>query len=191
MNGLFLENILVRENDDIFIPFPYELMNDVPDKSPIELKKNVIIDSRYDYVLWKEILKHSQEVLIYNTTRHVIVNVYQYLEDVFGIHKMSISMNKIRKFVFLMLLIKFSFKELHVKPDVKYILDNIDDTEFQSMSILINIIFKRLPSKNSSKITSKEYAKMKSKVLSYEILEESPQKINSFIILFSSESFSI
>ena len=191
MNGLFLENILVRENDDIFIPFPYELAHDVPEESPIELKKNVIIDSRYDYVLWKEILKHSQEVLIYNTTRHAIVNVYQYLEDVFGIHKMSISMNKIKKFVFLMLLIKFCFRELHVKPDVKYILDNIDDSEFQSMSILMNIIFKRLSSKNSSKITSKEYARMKSKVLNYEILEESPQTINSFIILFSSESFSI
>lgn len=74
---------------------------------------------------------------------------------------------------------------------MKYILDNIDDSEFQNMSILMNIIFKRLPSKDSSKITSKEYAKMKSKVLKYEILEESTQKINSFIILFSSESFSI
>lgn len=189
MNGLYSKNIVVREEDDIFIPFPYELLSEVP-KKPIE--KNIIIDSRYESVLLKEIYKNGIETLIYNTTSHKITNIYQYFEDVMGISKLNLSIIKMKKISLILLLVKYVFKKLRIKYDIIYILKNIDNLEFIKLDILANIANISENIKTSlSKIDSEKYKEMKNKVLSFEELSENVSIQKSFIMLFSEETIQI
>lgn len=185
MNGLYSENIVVRDDDDIFIPFPYELTNEVPLNVT---DKNIIIDSRYEYVLLKEIYKNGLNTLIYNTSRHKVINIYQYFEDIMGLSKLTLSVVKMKKISFILLLIKYVFKKLKIRYDIRYILQNIDNSDFMKLNILANIATISESTKNSnSNIDSKKYNNMKNKVLEFKELNESIAVQKSFIMLFSDE----
>lgn len=185
MNGLYAENIVVRDNDDIFIPFSYELTNEVPSNV---INKNIIIDSRYERVLLQEIYKNGINTLIYNTSRHKVINIYQYFEDIMGLSKLSLSIIKMKKISFLLLLCKYVFKKLKIKYDINYIIHNIDNNDFMKLSILANIATISENTKNSSyNIDSKKYIEMKNKVLSFKELSETINIQKSFIMLFSDE----
>ena len=176
MNGLYTENILVRDDDDIYVPFEYEFMRDVP----INPHKNIIIDSRYEKILFREIYRHGIDVLIFNTTRHKVINVYQFFEDIMGISKVTLSINKIKKIC----LIMFILKNFNIKIDIKYILQNIDSSDFQKMDIITNmscICDCRL------KITSEKYNIIKNKLLNFEEVHENQSIQKSFIVLFGNE----
>ena len=190
MNGLYSENIVVRDSDDIFIPFPYILTDKVP--SEINVNKNVIIDSRYEEVLLKEIYKKGLEVLIYNTSTHKIINIYQYFEDIMGISKLALSVTKMKKISFILLLIKYVFKKLKIRYDIRYILQNIDNTDFIKLDILANVASISENIKDSKEnINSEKYKNIKNKVLSFKTLTESIGIQKSFIMLFSEEIIKI
>ena len=189
MNGLYTENIVVREDDDIFIPFEYELMNEVPQDID---NKNIIIDSRYEYVLLKEIYKNGIETLIYNTTSHKVINIYQYFEEIMGISKLDLSIIKMKKISFILLLIKYVFKKLKIKYDIRYILQIIDNNEFINLNILCNIANVSENIKDcSDQINSKKYNNIKSKVMMFKELNESISIQKAFIMLFSEETVRI
>ena len=187
MNGLFSKNILVRESDDIYVPFEYELMHDIPKNS---IEKNIIIDSRCEKIILKEIYEKGKEVLIYNTTRHKIINIYQYFEDVMGITKTILSLNKIKKICLITLIIKYCFKKLNINCDIRYILQKIDNTEFLKMDIIGNLATISMKD-NDIKISSKKYDEIKSKIMNFEKIDENINTIKSFIILYSNETIKV
>jgi len=190
MNGLFSENALVRDSDDIFVPFEYELLHDLP-KNPIQ--KNLIIDSRCEKILLNEIFKNGIETLIYNTTRHKVINIYQYFEDIMGISKIVLSINRIRKICFIFLVVKYVFKKLNTKPDVRYILERLSNDEFLKLDIIGNSLClnPEVAKLESEPITSEKFTEMKNKMMRFETISEKKQVLKSFIIMISSEIISI
>ena len=183
MNGTFSKNILVRDSDNIYTTFEYELSRIVPENA----NANVIIDSFYKKVLWKEIIKNGIEVLIYSTSLHKVINIFKYMENAMGINSIKLSVNKIRKFCFIMLLLEYPFKSLNPQISNTMLIDKLDNTRLLNMNILLDLL--RIPM--TSLLPSEKYAKIKSKVLNYITLDEPIDEIRSFISMFASETLEI
>lgn len=183
MNGTFSKNILVRDSDNIYTTFEYELSKTVPENA----NANVIIDSFYKKVLWQEIIKNGIEVLIYSTSLHKVINIFKYMENAMGINSIKLSVNKIRKFCFIMLLLEYPFKSLNPQISNTMLIDKLDNTRLLNMNILLDLL--RIPM--TSLLPSEKYAKIKSKVLSYITLDEPIDEIKSFISMFASETLEI
>lgn len=190
MNGLYVENILVRSNDDIYVPFEYELRETIPKE---KINKNIIIDSRSEKILLEEIYKKGIEVLIYNTTRHKVINIYQYFEDIMGISKTILSINKIKKICYILIIIKYVFKKLNIKIDIRYLINNLTNDNFIQFSDISNIILmnESISKINTTQITSEQYSKMKNKLQNFETINEKKEILKSFIIMFGNEIISI
>lgn len=180
MNGLYQSNILVRETDNIFIPFEYEYYKTCPNVTG----KNIIIDNRYDKELWKQILINGLDVLIYNSSRHRVCNIFQYFEDAYGIQRINLSLTKIRKACLIFIMIRHVFPKLRIPFNASYIIANIDNSEIIKMNILVNLCSISV----TNAITSGQYRSIRNKVINLEPLTEPLELQKSFIIMFSEES---
>lgn len=154
-NGLMSKTIIIRECDDTFIPFDYELVlidkYDLPKLWDVYLNKkddnNIYLDSRLIVLIMFMVLKYEDDVYIYNVNSKKVINVYRYFAELTGLNNFELSVNRIKQFAVFKLLLSHFLECLNISWSANNLSKNIiqfkSNTEVTTRSfvnILLNYI---------------------------------------------------
>ena len=120
-NGTFEKTCLIREKDDTFIPFETEEVICINPRSIkdfisiVEQHKNIIIDSRLEYIILFAFLKYGLELLIYDSYKLGVYSIIEYFANTMYIESTEISLNDIRKYCIGKLLVDYAFPHLKIR----------------------------------------------------------------------------
>ena len=105
-NGLYNESIILRPKDDSFLQFKAEIV--IVDSSdllkalkylPEKTKKNLILDDRLVNIIALLVIRHPLSVLVYNSYKCVVYNIFSYIENQYGLTGFSLSIDMVQLFV--------------------------------------------------------------------------------------------
>ena len=160
VNGSYNSSIIIREVDDTYIfiknhrvvianHLDFNALDTVVKTNPL---CNVIIDGRLTNMLYYGIMKHHDNLLVYNITNRKVSTIYSYIADIFKVRLSQLSLNGLRLWAMILYIDGVCLNgKLNVQPNdllkyitannyssnrltFNYIIDNINDNTQTTMN---------------------------------------------------------
>lgn len=144
LNGSFENTYVLRQKDDTFIFFPYEvyIVKNLKDFwSFYDSHKdttNILIDSRLINYIAFGVIKYGEDLLIYDSYSSKIKSIYFFCSDYFHIQTNELTISQIKQLFFMYLLILVFSKQLNISWDVYRLIKCIKTNDY-------NIYFEHNP----------------------------------------------
>lgn len=156
-NGSFNDTIILREHDDTFITFRHKTVlisstNLTRFWKVYETYKsthNIVIDSRLQLLIMYATMAYADELLVYNTYKPSIVNLYDYCSDLFKIAASELNIRQIQELFIMKMIISYYLSEISIPWQVNQIMNNLKElhrycasgiTKKSILDIMINYI---------------------------------------------------
>lgn len=150
INGTFRDTILFRETDDTFISFPHTVITIPPTNLTFFWKQyesyknthNILIDSRLQILIMYAALAYADELLVYNSYKMKIVNIYDYCSDLFKISASELNITQIQELFIIKLFISYYLQKCDIGWRINQVISNLKElhryqtTELQNKTII-------------------------------------------------------